>query len=175
MDLRVIVKIHTLGRNVYVIFDTAAAHRGGATIGVHVKRRCHIAYHRVGLMDHGIQGIVIVGTADGHSGSQNLFIGVVGIHQTFAGVFRYSATPKFYLVHTLRDRIEAIYSFLLSAVSRNHIQVGNTLSIHHTIQPRDRLHRAVCPAIIAHQAQIEHILIVHKTLACGHHVRLGHQ
>ena len=97
-------------------------------------------------------------------------------NETFVGCFRHSAATEGNPVNGFRDGEVAVDRILLCPVhTGDQIQIQHRFCFHHAVQLPDLIQMLRFPAVAVHQAQVKHILLIHKPLPCGNHVCLGHQ
>ena len=176
VDLREIIGIHGILRNIDKAGNTAAAYGGCSTVHVHVHRRRDITHHRQGAGGDDIQVICIIVLGDLDLLSQNAVIRKIAIGKTLPAVFRHPPAPQSDLIQFIRDGIEPIdLFFLFFSLLSNQIQIENTLGIHDPIHGLHLIHLFLFPAVGADQAKIKHILLRHVRLPGIDHIRFGHQ
>ena len=176
IDFGKIVHIEGALGNVIVVFQTAAAYRGGTPVHIHVQRCGNTSNNGEGLIAQAIHRIFVIIGRQRDSLPQHVLSPVESICQTFVIRLRHPTAAKGYLIDILGDGIEtvdAIFSTLAGFCDQ--IRPDRAFSLGDTFQLLHLVHIFLGPAIAVDQTDIEHILLVGKILPCGNHIRLGHQ
>ena len=176
IDFGKIVHIEGALGNVIVVFQTAAAYRGGTPVHIHVQRCGNTSNNGEGLIAQAIHRIFVIIGRQRDSLPQHVLSPVESICQTFVIRLRHPTAAQGNLIDILGNGIEAVYAiFPILAGFCDQIHPDRAFSLGDTLQLLYLVHILLSPAIAADQTDVEHILLVGKILPRGNHVGFGHQ